>query len=127
MTLLIAMAGCGGDPIGCDPCRTQAIVYGSLTGVQDNDVSGRNVSVVAHAGSCGTTWKGGVDLVTDAQGDFRRIVSSPYSPFTTECLTVTVHGENGNQDLVRELPMALEFRAESDPARLDSVRIDVGL
>lgn len=127
LILAIVLAGCGSDPVGCDPCFTEAIVYGSLSGPQGSDVSGRNISVEAYPAECGIALRAGLDMVTDAQGRFRGRMSSPYKPFTAECLSVTVQGENGGEDVIREYPVFLEFRFEADPALLDSVRVDVVL
>lgn len=124
--IAIVLAGCD-DPIGCDPCHTDAIVYGTLTGAAGVPVAQRQVTVAAFRGSCEDHPPATADVVTDASGSFRGLLISLLGPFTADCLSVTVRGEAGAADVVREFTASLDFRFEPDPARLDSVRLDVTL
>lgn len=63
--LMLAITACNDDPTGCDPCRTDAIVYGTLTG---SAVSRRDISIVAYDLSCGADLRAGIDITTDEQG-----------------------------------------------------------
>lgn len=124
--IAIALAGCD-DPVGCDPCHTDAIVYGTLTGAAGDPVAQRQVTVAAFRGSCDDHPRATADVVTDASGSFRGRLVSLLGPFTADCLAVTVRGEAGGADVVREFTASLYFRYEANPARLDSIRLDVTL
>lgn len=124
--LAALLVGCG-DPIGCDVCHTDAIVYGTLTGAEGAAVAQRQIAVAAFRGSCDDRPRANADMVTDPSGSFRGQLYSLFGPFTADCLSVTVRGEAGAADVVKEFPASLDFRFEANPARLDSVRLDITL
>lgn len=122
----VVVAGCD-DPVGCDVCHTDAIVYGTLTGAAGAPVAQRQVTVSAFRGGCDDHPRANADVVTDASGSFRGRLVSLFGPFTADCLAVTVRGEAGGAAVVREFTASLYFRYEANPARLDSVRLEVTL
>lgn len=126
LVLAIAAAACGREPTGCDPCTTEAIVYGSLTGTQDAAASGRTLSIGAYAGGCDDVMRGHVEVMSDAQGRFRGRVWSTFGPFVADCISIIVSEPVGAPEVVRLVPVTLEFRPSFERP-LDSIRVDVEL
>jgi hypothetical protein len=127
------ITGACSDPTeGCDPCRTDAIVYGVVTDATGAPVSHVRVEVAVSAASCGEDFiqHGGTQAGepwTESDGRYRATVISLYAPFTATCAEVT---GNSHADPMWPIttvtsPISLELRERNTP--LDSVRVDVTL
>lgn len=127
----LVLTACG-DPVepGCDPCRTTAVVYGTVRDSVGSPVADVRISILGYlAGSCDAGFRVGGDGYTDASGRFGGLLSSLYSPFTARCFKVTVNPDSTDPwptqpFLVQD---SLEFRDELHGEPRDSLRIDVNL
>ena len=126
--VVIMTLGCGTtEPIGCDPCRTTAIVNVHVSDAVGQPIVGVPLLITTYLTTCGIGFRGGEEgFVTQSEGHRRILISSLFSPHTVECIRLTVNSSlNPNfPSATKELPARLEFRAEDGTPR-DSMRLDI--
>jgi hypothetical protein len=127
--LCLAVQGCGSDPVGCDPCFTSAVVYGTIADSLGRAVTDVPVEVLAHVGGCETPFRGFMNTTANSGGRYRALAGSLHSPFTADCFAVTAN-VNGDPRWPRgaaKVAGRVEFRAELDRVPRDSIRLDLVL
>lgn len=121
------LASACSDRVGCDVCTTSAIAYGVVRDTSGQPVSGVHVTGDALRDSCSAgTPVGWTDRTptTDAQGRYRALLLSLYSPFSA-CLRVTAQAPSGSPWLDTTIVgPKISFRGT---APLDSIRVDLVL
>ncbi len=128
LSVCVAVHACGRDPVrGCDPCRTTAIVYGTVLDSLGQAVAGVPVEVLAHVGGCNTPFRGFMNTPANSAGRYRALAHSLHSPFIADCFVVTanVEGDPRWPRVRTEMSGRVEFRAELDGVRRDSIRLDL--
>lgn len=129
-TLVPLIVSCS-NPVGCDPCSTEAIAYGLVTDTLGEPVPGVRVKMLVSSFSCeefvnhGGTLKG--EPWTDDAGWYRAVIVTQFKPFTASCLQVigNSHEDPAWPTTTVSVPISLEIRPEGE--RMDSVRVDVVL
>lgn len=98
LVLLVGfLAGCNTKP-ECHPCRTTALANVYVRTQSGAAVAGARLVVLAFRDACGGFQLGGEsNVVTDANGHRRMLISSLYSPQTARCILVAVDPEPGDR------------------------------
>jgi len=122
--LTIITAGCDGDPV-CDPCATQAVIFGTVSNDQGEPVAGVQMNFEVYRQTCGTEVRAGERATSDASGRYRAHIHSLWTPFVGHCFVIRTNPDNqpGFPTLDFEFQGELAFHTRLR----DSVRYDVVL
>ncbi len=131
LLLLVAAAGCE-DPVTpkCDPCRTTAVVYGSVVDSDSAPIANLPIAIRVYlSDSCEWGFRAGGDGRTDSSGEYGGLLSSLYSPFTGRCIKVTINADSSATWPTETFVIqdSVEFRDELHGEPRDSIRVDVVL
>ena len=128
LSAVLAGASCGQSPtVGCDPCRTSAIAFGTVEYAGGTPLVRVPVLVRAYSESFGEEFRGGEMAYTDSPGNFRVRVSSLYAPHTAHCFRLTVNADalTGWPTETAEVQGSLDFREGERAEMMDSIRLDI--
>jgi hypothetical protein len=123
--LFIFLISCS-DPVACDPCTSDAIIYGRVTnGGEALPHAPLRFSV--YEGNCGEGFRGGGPTFTDEVGNYRLVIASLFSPFTARCIIASVNPEGtpGIPSAAFNSVQNLRFRFDPRREALDSIRLDI--
>lgn len=122
--VLVAAVACS-NPVGCDPCFTSAVVYGSVTDTRVPIGPRLVISIRAYEDDCKVSLKGFGNAILDASGGYRTAMHSRYSNFVAVCLAVSVRDTALGLETTLDVREDLDFRYLPSAATYDSVRLDI--
>jgi hypothetical protein len=129
LALCLAVMGCSRTTeIGCDPCTTSAIVYGTVRTSDGAPIAAARIDVDAYLDQCsGPHWgQTNVPAQSDVDGRYRSSPSSPAAPFSA-CVVVRVTPPSGSSFASAASSGAFVQFRDSRSTGLDSSRVDIAL
>ena len=128
--LCASASSCGGDPISCDVCSTDAVAFGRITDQSGSPIANAPISVHSFTEDCvDLDVRGSGSGPTNAAGDYRLQIRSIFKPHTARCFRIIVNPEGiaGFPTGMADVPGDVEFRPGPEAAGLDSVRLDASI